>query len=454
MNEQKESRLYAREQEQAVLGALLLTNDAADRIGDLAEAHFYDATHRDIFKAITSLIYSAKPADVITVFDYLQTNGKQVDISYLNALEQSTPSAVNVARYAAIVRDRAMKRGLVAACMEVAEQVESSPDDAEVLVDRMTSELERLAHARTGSEPMLARDDLAQHIESIDERYQGGGVKAISTGFEDLDQQLNGGLRRGNLIVVAARPKMGKTTLALNVANHVSHDSIAAVLSMEMGRTELHDRNLASLGGIQMDRVTDPRKMMDEDWPRLTMACQKINEMRLYIDPEPGLTLMKVRGKLKKIKRSAGGLDLAVIDYLQLMNGDGDNRNAQIEGITRGLKNLAKELDVPIMLLSQLNRKLEDRPNKRPLPSDLRDSGSIEQDADVVIFLYRDEIYNKDSPDRGTAEAIVALNRQGPAGSVRLVFQGEYTRFQNLSRDWRPVEGAKKTERRRGFSAD
>jgi replicative DNA helicase len=451
MNDKFDKLMVAREQEQAVLGALLISNDAIDRIGDLRAEHFYDYQHRQIFNSIVRLIMSTKPADVITVFEFLQSQGWEADLPYLNSLAQNTPSAANIARYAATVREKAVKRALLALARETADTVAESPEDSGVLVDQLTSKLEKLSHAVVKSEPQLARDTLAQHIESIDERYNGGGVAAIPTGLGDLDAILNGGLRRGNLIVLAGRPKMGKTALALNVANNVSKDGVAAVLSQEMTKSELHDRNMASLGRIPLDHLIDPRKLTDEDWPRLTYAVQQLNDMQLYIDDQAGLTLLDVRTKLKQIKRKAGRLDCAVVDYLQLMNGDGDNRNAQIEGITRGLKNLAKELETPIILLSQLNRKLEERPNKRPQPSDLRDSGSIEQDCDVAIFLYRDEVYHPDSPDRGTCEAIVALNRQGAAGTARLAYIGEHTRFENLAQGWRPAEAEKRLPPRRGF---
>lgn len=455
MNDVTQSRLVAREQEQSVLGALLTNNEAIDRIGDLQEDHFYDYQHRAIFRAIRQLILSTKPADVITVFDRLQGGGSEAaDMQYLHSLQQNTPSAANAGRYAAIVRDRAIKRALIAACREASDEVETSAEDAVALVDRMSSKLEQLAQANVKDEPMLAADDLIGFIESVDARYNGAEPDAISTGLSDLDKKLNGGLRRGNLIVLAARPKMGKSALAQNIACEVSQEGVVGLLSLEMSKNQLHERNVASIGRIVLDHVTDPKQMADEDWPRLTHAVQKLTNMRLYLDVQPGLTLMEARNKAKQIKRRAGGLDLLVIDYLQLMNGEGDNRNAQIEGITRGLKNLAKELDIPIVLLSQLNRELERRPNKRPQPSDLRDSGSIEQDADIVIFLYRDEVYNPDSPDKGICEANIALNRQGASGVVPLVYIGEHTRFESITRTWAPAPPKSPPTRARGFVDD
>jgi len=447
-----EQRLYPREQEQSVIGALLRDNDAIDRVGDLRAEHFWDQWHREIYETIVKMIVAGQPADVITVFGRLQANGKKsADVAYLNDLAQSMPSSANIVRYATTVRDKAVKRSLIALANETAGLVPESPEDADVLVDQMSSKLELLSRSIVKQEPQLARDDLTRHIESIDDRFHGRGPIAISTGMPDLDKRLNGGLRRGNLIVVAGRPKMGKTALSLNIGNNIAlAGGVTAILSMEMSKAELHDRNLASIGKIPLDHLLEATLLDDTDWPRLTYAIQKIGDMALYLDDQGGMTLLDVRNKLKQVKRRAGRLDIAVIDYLQLMSASGDNRNAQIESITRGLKSLAKELDVPIILLSQLNRKLEDRPNKRPQPADLRDSGSIEQDCDVAIFLYRDEVYNPDSPDKGIAEVNVALNRQGSPGVVNMVYIGEHTRFEPVTREWRPA-APKKLPPRRGF---
>jgi replicative DNA helicase len=444
---------HSAEAEQSVLGGLLLDNSAWDRVADFIHAdHFYRYDHRIIFEHIVRLINNAKPADVITVFESLDSVGKAEELgglSYLNALAQNTPSAANIRRYAEIVHDRSQKRQIITACHQVVDLVEGSQMDAAAMIDQLSSKLEQLVRAPQKREPALASSTLAEHIESIDARYHGAEPEAISTGLVDLDKRLNGGLRRGNLIILAARPKMGKTALALNIANHVATTGTAGVLSMEMTLRELHDRNIASIGGIHLDHLIDPKQLTNEDWPRLTHAVQRISNMSLFLDDQPGLTLMDVRTKAKFIKRRMG-LDLLVVDYLQLMSGEGDNRNAQIEGITRGLKNLAKELDVPIILLSQLNRKLEDRPNKRPQPADLRDSGSIEQDADIAIFLYRDEVYNPDSMDKGVCEANIALNRQGAAGIVPLTYIGEQTKFADLHREWQPP--APKQPSRRGVA--
>jgi replicative DNA helicase len=275
------------------------------------------------------------------------------------------------------------------------------------------------------------------------ERRLVGGTNAIATGYADLDEKLNGGIRPGELIVLAARPKMGKTGLALNIACNASQAHNVLVLSMEMPRAQLHDRNIAALGHISLSHLLKPALMTQADWDALTLAADKIEQLNLYLDDEGGLKLLDVRLKAVGMKRKHG-LALLVIDYLQLMESDGDNRNAQIEKITRGLKALAKELQIGILLLSQLNRDLEKRPDRRPQPSDLRDSGAIEQDADAVIFLYRDEVYNEYSSDRGLCEVNVSLCRQGAPGTVALRYVGEQTRFENLSYSWSPSAAAVK----------
>lgn len=451
LDERYEKRMVSIENEQSILGALLRMNRAVDQIGALREDDFYDAQHRIIFAAIMKLIMANKPADVITVFERLQSDGKQVELAYLSNLLQSVPTAVNIAHYCAVVCDRALKRGLLAVAYELIEEAHQSAEDGNALIDAASARLEAMSRANTTGEPERAVDSLTEHLDRIDAEYHGATPNCISTGLVDLDRALNGGPRRGNLVVLAGRPKMGKTSLALNIANHVSVEGVSAVLSMEMGKPELHNRNLASLGRIDLNHLLDPKQLTDIDWPALTTAVAKLSDMKLYLDDQGGLTLLQVRGKAMQIKRKAGRLDMLVIDYLQLMSGVGDNRNAQIEGITRGLKALAKELDCVILLLSQLNRKLEDRPNKRPQPSDLRDSGSIEQDCDIAIFVYRDEVYRDDSPDKGTAELIIALNRQGAGSTVHAVYLGQYTKFEDVARGWHPAPPKTLPPRRRGF---
>jgi replicative DNA helicase len=424
------------EAEQSVIGALLRDNDAVDRIGDLRPEHFYQGDHAVIFRELMRHLAAGRSCDVISLGDALR--GKVDDcLGYLNSMAQNTPSAANVGRYAAIVRDKAVKRGLIKLGREIADAAGTSHEDAAVMVDQASSALEQLAQARTKSEPVRAGDELVAHVQQIERRIAGIESTVISTGFPDLDRKLSGGIRGGQLIVVAARPKMGKTGFAMNVACNVAEHHGVLVLSMEMPKAQIHDRNLASLGRVPLERLNEPHMLTHEDWDGISRAATKLDTMSLYLDEEGGLRLLDVRMKAKIVKRKRG-LKLLVVDYLQLMNGDGDNRNTQIEGITRGLKALAKELDIGILLLSQLNRQLEARPNKRPMPSDLRDSGAIEQDADAVIFLYRDEVYNSDSLDVGVCEVDVALCRQGAPGRVALAYIGEHTRFENLTRQWQP----------------
>ncbi len=443
MNNEIKTPPHSIEAEQHVIGALLRDNDAIDRVGDLRAEHFYLGDHATFYRELARHLHAGHTCDVISLSDALR--GQVADcLQYLNQLAQSAPSSVNIARHAAIVRDKAIKRGLIRFGRDVAEYA-AGLQEASEMIDHATSQLEKLAQARMRIEPTLAADDLTSHIEEL-QRRESGEVRAIPTGYPAVDDKLNGGIRRGELIVLAARPKMGKTAFALNVACNVSVDHSALVLSMEMPKSQLHDRNLASLGHIPLEHLLKPAMMTDGDWAGLTNAMVKIGGMKLHQDDQAGLRLIDVRMKAKAVKRKRG-LDLLVVDYLQLMEGDGDNRNAQIEGITRGLKTLAKELGIGIILLSQLNRKLEERPNKRPIPSDLRDSGSIEQDADAVVFLYRDEVYNPDTMDAGVCEVDVALCRQGKPGRVALAYIGEQVRFDSLERRWTPPARA---ESRRG----
>jgi replicative DNA helicase len=437
------------EAEQSVLGALLRDNDAVDRLGDLRAEHFYLADHAAIFRELMRQVAAGKSCDVISMMVAL--DGKVADAgAYLNQMAQSTPSSVNIGRYAAIVRDKAVKRALIGFGRDVADAAANSPEESSAMLDHASSRLEQLAASRTSAEPVRAGVEMAAHIGLLQLR-EAGGAKGIPTGYPDVDAKLSGGLHRGCLYVVAGRPKMGKTAFVLNVSNNVAEDYSVTVLSMEMPRSQIHDRNIASLGRIPLKHVLEPQYMTDQDWNGLTAATIKIDKLNLFLDDQGGLRLLDVRMKAKGVKRRHG-LDLLVIDYLQLMEGDGDNRNAQIEGITRGLKALAKELDIAIVLLSQLNRKLEERPNKRPMPADLRDSGAIEQDADAVIFLYRDEVYNPDSHDIGICEVDVALCRQGAPGRVALAYIGEQTRFESLDRSWVPAKPAERS-RPRGLAA-
>lgn len=436
-NPRADERLTAVPSEHAVLGALLIDNDSFDRIGDLQAEHFTVGDHRAIFSEIAAQIGAGRAADAVTVFERLQAKGlNAADLGYLSALAQNTPGSASIARHAAIVRERAIRRALVVLGDEISTGAKTSVDDAPVLIDEASSKLEALALTRVRKEPTHVSADLVEHARRLAAR-ETEGVLAISTGFRDLDGLLNGGLRGGELIVVAARPKMGKTAFALAVACYVARSKHVGFLSQEMPKSQLLDRNLAAVGHIPLPHILNPQNMLDAEWARLSEAMQVLENLKLWLDDQGGLRLLDVRMKARMIRRKAG-LDVLVIDYLQLMEGDGDNRNAQIEGITRGLKKLALEMGITIILLSQLNRQLEQRPNKRPMPSDLRDSGAIEQDADVVIFLYRDEVYHPDTDDKGVCEVDVALNRQGQSGRVALAYIGAQTRFENLATTWHP----------------
>ena len=439
---------HSLEAEQSVIGALLIDNNALDRIGDLRAEHFFLSDHAVIFAEIAGHVSAGRSVDVVSLMVALSDRVQDCG-SYLNQMTQSTPSSANIARYAAIVRDKAIKRGLIAFGKDVSEEA-NGPAEATAMLDAASSRLEKLAEARVKQDPVRAGDDMLAYIEEIEQRLD-GGVRAIPTGYLDVDRKLSGGIRRGDLIVLAGRPAMGKTALAMNIAVNVAHDYAVLFLSMEMPRSQLHDRNIASLAKIPLPHILEPASMTQQEWEHLTYATQKIRDLNLFIDDQGGLRLLDVRMKAKGVKRKHG-LDLLVIDYLQLMEGEGDNRNAQIESITRGLKSLAKEIGIGVILLSQLNRKVEERTNKRPLPSDLRDSGAIEQDADAIMFPYRDEVYNPNTHDKGICEVIFPKVRQGEPGTVALTYIGQYTRFENCAK-WAPAPPEEKKAVRRGLAA-
>jgi replicative DNA helicase len=433
------------EAEQSVLGGLLLDNAAWDRIADfIREDDFYRYDHRIIFQFIVKLVNASRPADVITVFDALSAAGKADDVgglTYLNALAQNTPSAANIRRYAEIVRDRGVLRKLITVADEISGQafnpqgkeVKQMLDEAESKIFAIAEEGSRGAQGFHAIQPLLT-----QVVERIDELYNRdhtSDITGVPTGFVDLDR-MTSGLQPGDLIIVAGRPSMGKTAFSINIGENVAIDSglPVAVFSMEMGGTQLAMRMLGSVGKLDQHRLRTGR-LIDEDWPRLTHAIQKMNEAQFYIDETPALSSIELRARSRRLSRQCGKLGLIIIDYLQLMSGNtsGENRATEISEISRSLKGLAKELQCPVIALSQLNRSLEQRPNKRPVMSDLRESGAIEQDADVILFIYRDQVYNPDSPDKGTAEIIIGKQRNGPIGSVRLTFLGEYTKFDNYT---------------------
>ena len=434
------------EAEQSVLGGLLLDNGAWDRIADLlGESDFYRYEHRLIFAAVASLVNSTKPADVITVFERLQSFGNAEEcggLAYLNALAQSVPSAANIRRYAEIVRERAVLRKLVAASDEIATSafnpqgrpVSQILDDAESRIFRIGEEGSRTGQAFQSIDKLVV-----QLIDRVNELHDNGAeeVTGVRTGFYKLDS-MTAGLQAGDLIVLAARPSMGKTALALNIAEHVAVEEGLPVLvfSMEMGAAQLALRLVGSIGRIDQQRLRTGA-LRDDEWGRLSEAVEKLGKVNLFIDESPSLTPSELRARARRQSRQFGQMGLIVVDYLQLMTGSAgssdENRATVLGEISRGLKSLAKELKCPVLALSQLNRSVESRNDKRPMMSDLRESGAIEQDADVIMFIYRDDYYNKESKEPGIAEIIIAKQRNGPTGEEKLVFLKPLTKFDNLA---------------------
>ncbi|TXF11084.1 replicative DNA helicase [Pelomicrobium methylotrophicum] len=433
------------EAEQSVLGGILLDNTAWDKIADLVtESDFYRQDHRLIFHHAGLLIEAGKPADVITVAESLKSAGELEAVgglAYLGSLAQNTPSAANIRRYAEIVRERSVLRKLAEAGAEIAEAAYNPLGrSAEELLDAAEQKVFTIAEAGArGRQGFLDMQPLLkQVVERIELLYSNpSDVTGIATGFTDLDR-LTSGLQPGDLVIIAGRPSMGKTSFALNIAEHVALElkKPVAVFSMEMGGSQLALRLLGSVGRLDQHKVRTGR-LNDEDWPKLTHALGKLNEAPIYIDETPGLNALEVRARARRLHRQHGGLGLVVIDYLQLMSAHSasrsENRATEISEISRALKGLAKELNVPVVALSQLNRSLESRTDKRPMMSDLRESGAIEQDADLILFIYREEVYNKDTPKAGIAEIIIGKQRNGPIGTVELTFLKEFTRFENFA---------------------
>ena len=433
------------EAESSVLGGLLLDNMAWDRVGDLlSDGDFYRHEHQQVYAAIGALINASKPADVITVHEHLQTLGRAEQIgglAYLNGLAQYVPSASNIRRYAEIVRERAILRKLVTASDEIAtnafnpkgKPVERILDEAEQKIFAIGEEGSRM---KQGFQPLdsLVVDLLDRVQEMADNPMD---VTGVPTGFADLDR-MTSGLQAGDLVVLAARPSMGKTSFAVNIAEHVALNEglPVAVFSMEMGAAQLALRIVGSIGRVNQGNLRTG-KLTDEEWPRLTEAVERLRSVSMHIDETPGLTPSELRANARRLARTCGKLGLIVVDYLQLMSGSGsssgENRATELGEISRGLKMLAKELQCPVIALSQLNRSVETRTDKRPMMSDLRESGAIEQDADIIMFIYRDDYYNKDSKEPNVAEIIIGKQRNGPTGTVKLFFQKNQTRFENLA---------------------
>jgi replicative DNA helicase len=431
------------EAEQSLLGALLLDNQAFDRVADLVGADdFYRDDHRRIWRHVARLIEANRPADVVTVSESVEASedkDKTGGAAYLGALAQNTPSALNIRRYAELVRERAVQRRLAQVATEIAEAA-LSPAGKEVgqMLDEAESKIFQIAEsgARRDQGLLEIKPVLARVFERIDHLYHQdnqSNVTGVPTGYAKLDD-MTSGLQGGDLIVIAGRPSMGKTALALNIAEFVAVDNglPVAIFSMEMSSTQLAMRMLGSIARVDQHKMRTGR-LNDKEWGELSEAMGKLHETPIYIDEGGALTALEVRARARRLKRQYSKLGLIVIDYLQLMSStaQGENRATEISEISRSLKAMAKELDVPVVALSQLNRALEQRPNKRPQMADLRESGAIEQDADVILAIYRDEVYNPESPEKGVAEVNILKQRNGPIGVVKLTFLGQYTRFEN-----------------------
>jgi replicative DNA helicase len=429
--------------EQSVLGGLMLDNRSWDSIADrVGEEDFYRKEHRLIFRAIRNLAEKDSPFDVVTLSEILERENALSDaggIKYLGTLAKDTPSAANIVAYSDIVRERSVLRQLIHVGTEISNAAYRTQgrgtaellEFAEQRVFEIAEQRQRGSSGFVGIKTLLSRA-----VDRVEKLYQQeGSLTGAATGFNDFDE-LTSGLQPSDLIIVAGRPSMGKTSFAMNMAENIAikGDKPVAVFSMEMPGDQLAMRMMSSLGRIDQHKVRTG-KLDDDEWPRLTSAINILAEARLFIDDTPAMTPTEVRARARRLTREQGQLGLIVLDYLQLMQapGSGENRVAEISQISRSLKALAKELDVPVVALSQLNRNLEQRPNKRPVMSDLRESGSIEQDADVIVFIYRDEVYNEDSPDKGCAEIIIGKQRNGPIGTTRLTFLGQYTRFENFA---------------------
>jgi len=430
--------------EQAVLGGLMLDPYALEKILDLLSyTDFYRRDHQLIFKAISELSEKSKPYDAVTLGDWFEAHALADQVGgtpYLVELAQTTPSAANIRAYAEIVRDKSVLRSLIEVGTQIAEDgfAPGNRETPDLLAEAEQRVFKIADQNRSGRKDMVSlKEAMKEAFEILQVRYESQGtVTGLPTGFTDFDE-MTAGLQPSDLIVLAARPAMGKTTLALNMAEYAALKSKKAVVifSMEMSASQLAFRLISSIGRINAGRLKTGQ-LEDEDWSRVTMAMKMLSESKIFIDDEPALSPAKLLSKARRLKREHD-LGLVVVDYLQLMQvpGNSENRATEISEISRSLKALAKELNLPVIALSQLNRGLESRTDKRPVMSDLRESGAIEQDADIILFIYRDDYYNKDSNDKGLAEVLISKHRNGATGTVKLKFFGEYTRFDNLARD-------------------
>ncbi len=435
------------EAECSILGGLLLDNQAWDHVADLlTESDFYRHEHRLIYAAIGDLIASDRPADVVTVFGHLQNTGQAAEmggIAYLNDLAQYVLSASNIRRYAEMVRERCILRRLISASDEIATRafnpqglsVAHILDEAEKKIFSIGEEGARMREGFQALPSLVTK--LIDRVSEMAENNSDSDITGVPTGFYDLDR-MTSGMQAGDLIVLAARPSMGKTSLAVNIAEHVAINEQlpVAIFSMEMGADQLAVRIVGSMGRIDQGHIRTGR-LTNEEWPRLTETIERMRDVSLHIDESASLTPSELRASARRLARKCGKMGLIVVDYLQLMSGSGggseENRATVLGEISRSLKMLAKELQCPVIALSQLNRSVETRTDKRPMMSDLRESGAIEQDADIVMFIYRDDYYNQQSKEPGVAEVIIAKQRNGPTGIIKLAFLKPLTRFESLA---------------------
>lgn len=438
--------------EQSLIGAILHDNRLIDKIYDLRPEDFYQHDHKKIYSAMVELYEKNKPVDVVTLADVLESKKLLNDcggLKYLVGLATNSHGSGNAKRYAEIIQEKATLRSLIMAAAEIQEAAYNN-GDAQKQLDKAQSTIMAISDNRQHGDPKKVSEILPSRVERIDAAFS-GNIKAISTGLSDLDEKLGGGFEGGDLVIIAGRPAMGKTALAVQIAEHIQNqEGCGLIFTCEMPNGQIVDRLISTHASIASNIIRSG-KLKDEDWEGLTMALGKLDSMNLYVD-DTSYTMSAIASKSRSIKRKHG-LSVVVVDYLQLLSGSGETRDERIGNISRGLKALAKELDVPILALSQLNRGLESRSDKRPIMSDLRESGAIEQDADTIIFIYRDEVYNQDSHDKGTAELIVGKQRRGSTGRVRVTFIGEHTVFKDFSgaQVWADLPSNPKKGYARGF---
>ncbi len=436
---------HAHDAERAVLGGIMLDPDALERLeGSLLPEHFYAEANRLVFASMQDLSARGQPVDALTLKDHLEQRSLLDSCggeAYLSELVGIVPTAANVKHYADIVRERAVLRDLLGVCSAVSQEVYESPErEVGEHLDQAEMRVLSVAEKFSRSRPTFSRmsDLMVEGYKQLEARYaEKKAITGVATGFSDLDE-ISSGLQRSDLIIIAGRPSMGKTAFAMNLARNAAFESdgqeAVAVFTLEMSTQQIALRMLASEARVNAKSLRTGRFSAD-DWRKLAGASGALSEAAIFVDDTPAISVLEIRSKCRRLKREAGSLGLVIIDYLQLMSGrsDAERRELEISEITRSLKGLAKEMDVPVVALSQLNRSLESRTNKRPMMSDLRESGAIEQDADVIMFIYRDEVYNQKPENEGLAELIVAKQRNGPTGTVNLTFINEYTRFENHS---------------------